>query len=107
MTGGRPMILDELAGKNYASTTQAAGLLDGADPRTVRRMCESGAIPSIRVGVRYMIPVSWLREHLGGEHAEPAPVLPDLDDLADRLADRMFARLARAFAGLPPDTGPV
>jgi hypothetical protein len=93
--------LDDLAGQNYASTSEVAALWDGADPRTVRRMAEAGEIPSIRVGVRYMIPVSWLRQQMNGSEpaAEPTAAEPDLDQLADRVADRVLARLARLFIG--------
>jgi hypothetical protein len=93
--------LDDLAGQNYASTSEVAALWDGADPRTVRRMAEAGEIPSIRVGVRYMIPVSWLRQQMNGSEpaAEPTAAEPDLDQLAERVAERLFARFARMFGG--------
>jgi excisionase family DNA binding protein len=93
------MTLDELAGKNFASTTEAAQLLDGADPRTIRRMAERGEIPSRRVGTRIMIPVAWLREYLGdlqGFAAAPAAEI-DPEQLADLVADRVMARMARIF----------
>jgi hypothetical protein len=32
------------------------------DPRTVRRSCESGQIPSIKVGVRILISTEYLRQ---------------------------------------------
>lgn len=97
------MTLDDLDGRIFASTTEVAQLLDGADTRTIRRMCEAGEIPSKRVGVQYKIPVAWLREYLGGKRtAEESG--PDLDRLAERLADRVAervtARVLGAFASL-------
>jgi len=93
--------LDDLAGQNYASTTEVAALWDDADPRTVRRMAERGEIPSIKVGVRYMIPIAWLRSQAGIAAPEPeAPAAFDLDDLADRLAGRLTTRILGAFAAL-------
>jgi hypothetical protein len=102
---GLPVILADLAGRNYASTTEVAQLWDGADPRTVRRMAEAGDIPSIRVGTRWMIPVSWLRQQVAGDipSADPDPAPLDLDQLADCVADRVFARFARLFATLIPN----
>jgi hypothetical protein len=97
------MTLDELTGKNFASTTEVAQLWDGADPRTVRRMAEREEIPSIRIGNRIMIPVAWLRRHLEGGSAPAATESsagPDPDQFADRVADRIAGRLARAFAAL-------
>jgi hypothetical protein len=100
--------LDDLTGQNYASTTEVAELWDGADPRTVRRMAERGEIPSIRVGVRYMIPVEWLRQQAGMAAPKPiATAAVDLDQLADRVAGRVVARILSSFAslvgGITPD----
>jgi hypothetical protein len=96
---GCVMTLDDLAGRNFASITEAAQLCDNADPRTIRRMAQRGDIPSIKVGVRYMIPVAWLREHLDAG-VTPEPPAVDLDQLADRVADRVAARVLGAFAAL-------
>jgi excisionase family DNA binding protein len=99
--------LDDLGlnARNYATTAEVALLLDGADPRTVRRMAEAGTIPSIRVGTRWMIPTAWLRQHLHGgvSVAIPVPAGPDLDQLADRVADRVATRILGAFAALAPN----
>ncbi len=98
------MTLDDLDGRNFATTTEVARLLDGADPRTVRRMAERGEIPCIRVGTKIMIPVAWLRQHLGGAAtAEPGPAPIDLDQLADQVAGRVFARFAGLFASAEPE----
>jgi len=42
------------------------------DQRTIRRGCESGEIPAVRVGSRWRIPVEWVREAagLGGDCAK-------------------------------------
>jgi excisionase family DNA binding protein len=96
------MTLDDLTGRNFASITEAAELWDNADPRTIRRMAQRGEIPSIKIGVRYMIPTAWLRDHLAAA-APPEPPAVDLDQLADRVADRVLLRLARSFGILMPD----
>src|SRR5260221_7278264 len=97
------MILDDLADRNYASTTEVAALWDGADPRTIRRMAEAGEIPHIKVGAQFKIPVSWLRHQMAGVErlVEPAPLV-DLDQLAERVADRVATRILGAFAALAP-----
>jgi excisionase family DNA binding protein len=87
--------LDELEGRLFADIPQAAAIL-GRDERTVRRAAAEGEIPATKVGAKYLIPVAWLREQAGEPSAAAAP-LPDLDELADRVADRVLARLARLF----------
>jgi excisionase family DNA binding protein len=58
--------LEELigSGRDFATASETASILR-CDPRTVRRSCEDGLIPGIRVGVEYRIPVAWLREQAG------------------------------------------
>jgi excisionase family DNA binding protein len=53
--------LQVLDGKLFAEVPEAAAILR-YDPRTVRRALEAGDIPGVRVGGRWRIPVSWLRE---------------------------------------------
>lgn len=49
-----------LTNRLFASVPETAELL-GVDPRTLRRAIEDGQVPSVRVGVRVLIPTSWLR----------------------------------------------
>lgn len=103
------MTLDDLDGRLFASTSEAAQLL-GSDPRTVRAMARRGEIPSSRAGTRVLIPVGWLREQAGVISAEPEAAAVDLDALADRVADRVLARFASLFRRAPADmaaAGPV
>jgi hypothetical protein len=94
------MNLDDLDGRLFASTTEAAAILDGLDPRTVRRAIAAGEIPSRRFGNKLLVPVAWLREQVSGAASQPDRSPLDLDQLADRVADRLIARLARAFGGV-------
>lgn len=103
------MTLDDLAGRLFAGVPEVAEII-GADERTIRRAIAAGEIPGHRVGTKYMIPVAWLRELAGSPAPAPAAPEPDLDQLADRVADRVLARLARTFGALVPDmtaAGPV
>lgn len=96
------MNLDELDGRLFASTTEAAAILDGLDPRTVRRAIAAGEIPGRRVGNKLLIPVAWLRAQVGGGASkEPSKTVSDLDQLADKVADRVVAKVFAAFAALP------
>ena len=97
------MNLDDLDGRLFASTTEAAAILDGLDPRTVRRAIATGEIPSRRVGNKLLVPVAWLHEQVNGAAPQPDRSPLDLDQLADRVADRVIARLARAFGGMASD----
>jgi excisionase family DNA binding protein len=92
------MTLDDLGDRLFADIPQAASIL-GRDERTVRRAAAAGEIPATKVGTKWMIRTSWLREQAGVGQLGAASAAPDLDELADRLADRMFARLAGLFAG--------
>ena len=84
--------LNDLAGQTFADVPQVARVL-GRDERTVRRGIEAGKIPGQKVGSRWVVPVSWLRQQAG----EPEPS-PDTDALADQVAARVVARLARLLA---------
>jgi hypothetical protein len=95
------MTLDDLDGRLFASTTEAAAILDGLDPRTVRRAIAAGDIPGRRVGNKLLVPVSWLREQVaGGPGGGPSDPGLDLDQLADKVADRVAAKVFGAFASL-------
>ncbi len=91
------MTLDGLGNRLFAYVPEVAQILD-QDPRTVRAAIRAGQIPATKAGHRYIVRVSWLREQAGQSvAAQAAAPGPDLDELADRLADRMFARLAQLF----------
>lgn len=92
------MTLDDLDGNLFADVPQVAEIT-GMDPRTIRRAAQAGEIPASRVGAKWMIPTAWLREQAG----TPAPTPPgvDLDDLADRVADRLFTRFAQLLGSTP------
>ncbi len=94
------MTPDDLAGKLFASTKETAAILDNADPRTIRRMIADDTIPARKNGCRYIAPVAWLREFVGTPGAAPAPAAPDYDELAERVADRVIARLGRLLAAM-------
>jgi hypothetical protein len=97
------MKLDDLGDKLFASTTETAAILDGLDPRTVRRAIAAGEIPGRRVGSKLLVPVAWLREQVIGTAPEAPPPTIDFDQLADRVADRVFTRLAQAFSAQAPE----
>src|SRR5262249_60975864 len=56
-----------------------------------------------RIGNKLLVPVVWLREQVNGAEPEPGPAPLDVDKLADRVADRLIARLALAFGSLASD----
>ena len=87
--------LDDLNGRLFASVPEVASLLR-RDERTIRRGIEAGTIPATRAGATWSIPVSWLRERAGV--AGPAAVAPDFDAMADAIADKVEARLAKMLA---------
>jgi hypothetical protein len=89
--------LDDLGDKLFASTTEAGAILGGTDPRTIRRAIAAGEIPGRRIGNKLMIPVAWLREQVLTAAPESSQPTIDLNGLADCVADRVFARIARAF----------
>ncbi len=69
----------------------------GRDERTVRKAVEAGTIPGQKFGARWSIPTAWVRQQASITEAAPAAVTPDPDALADRVADRVVARLAGLF----------
>ena len=91
------MTLDDLNGRLFADVPEAASVL-GRDERTVRRAAAAGEIPATKVGTKWMIQTAWLRQQAGIAEQAPSAQVPDLDELADRVADRVFARLAGLFA---------
>lgn len=68
------MNLDELRTSTLAALTitEAAELLR-VDPRTLRRACETGEFPSIRVSRRWVIPREKLLALLTGDASETSP----------------------------------
>ena len=95
MPPSRPMTLEDLGDKLFAYVPEVAQILC-RDQRTVRAAIRAGQIPATKTGQRYIVRVSWLREQAGQPVPAPA-AMPDLDELADRVADRVLARLARLF----------
>ena len=98
------MTLNDLDGQNFAGVPEATEIIGGCDPRTVRAEIRAGRIPATRVGTRWMVPVAWLREQvLGGTRsAQPPTPAIDVDQLADRVADRLVARFAGIFRMMAP-----
>jgi len=75
------MTLDDLRTCPDAAltVTAVAGLLH-LDARTVRRACETEQIPSLKIGVRILIPTEYLRQRFctttTDMSADPAPTGP-------------------------------
>lgn len=84
--------LGDLAGQAFCDVPVVASVL-GRDERTVRRAIEAGLIPASKIGSKWSVPVAWLRQQAGTP--EPSP---DMDELADRMAARVLAQLARLLA---------
>ena len=59
---------------------------------------ESGLIPGQKIGANWSIPVAWLRQQAGLPQPTPATAAPDPDALADKVADKVEARLAKMLA---------
>jgi excisionase family DNA binding protein len=93
------MTFDDLGDRLFADVPEVAEIT-GLDPRTIRRAAEAREIPAHKVGNKWMIPTSWLREQ-AGTPAPQVPVMPDVDQLAELVADRVFARFVRLFGGAP------
>lgn len=91
--------LNDLADRLFADVPEVASIMS-RDPRTVRAAAEAGQIPSTKVGKKYLIPTSWLREQMSQPSPAPVAQMPDLDDLADQVADRLFARFAHVFSAM-------
>lgn len=92
------IVPSDLEERLFADVPEVASLT-GMDARTVRAAAESGQIPSTKVGKKYLIPTAWIRAQMGQSAPMPA-AMPDLDGLADQVADRLFARFGRAFAAM-------
>jgi excisionase family DNA binding protein len=93
--------LDELiqAGRHFATVAETCSILE-VEERTIYAGIKNGEIPSTRVGNRHKIPVAWLRKAAAVDDtpAPAGPVIPE--QFAAAVADRVVARLARAFAEL-------
>lgn len=92
------IVPSDLEDRLFADVPEVASLT-GMDQRTVRAAAESGQIPATRVGKKYLIPTAWIRTQMGLS-TPPTAAAPDLDDLADKVADRLFARFGRLFVTL-------
>jgi len=90
--------LSDLGDRLFADVPEVASIT-GRDERTIRKAAQAGEIPATKVGTKYMIPMAWLRAQ-AGESEPAAAVQPDLDELADRVADRLLTRFGRLFAAL-------
>lgn len=59
----------DLAVRAFFTVPETAKLL-GLDERTVRKACQrdpaKGGIPATRIGVRWLVPTTWLRQQAGG-----------------------------------------
>ena len=56
--------LRRIRGRLFASTTEAAVILD-YDPRAIRKAIDAGEIPSVRVGATRRVPVAWIMSQAG------------------------------------------
>jgi excisionase family DNA binding protein len=95
------MTLDDLGDRLFAYVPEVAQIL-GRDERTVRAAIRAGDIPATKTGQRYIVRVSWLREQAGAPAVSASMAVPDLDELADRVADRVLARFADIFSMMAP-----
>jgi hypothetical protein len=89
--------LNDLAGQVFAGVPDVASIT-GRDERTIRRGIEAGRIPATRIGSKWAVPVAWLRQQAGISESSPDAAAPDPDELADRVAARVVARLAEVLA---------
>jgi hypothetical protein len=62
-------VLADLGDKLFASVPEVAVILR-SDVRSVRRSIAAGDIPSVPVGPRKLVPVTWLRKAAGLETSE-------------------------------------
>jgi excisionase family DNA binding protein len=56
-------LLVGLDSRDFFSIPEAARLF-GSDDRTVRKAVAAGAIPATRIGCKWFVPTSWLREQV-------------------------------------------
>jgi hypothetical protein len=87
---------DLAAGQLFIGVPEVASIT-GRDERTIRRAVEKAEIPGQKVGANWMIPVAWIRQQAGVAESAAAGT-PALDELADQVAARVLARLARLLA---------
>lgn len=90
------MKLEDLGDRLFASAPETAAIL-GLDARTVRADAEAGLIPARKAGVKWLVPVQWIREQ-AGISTGPAPTDVDYDRLADLVTDRVLDRFAAIFS---------
>lgn len=64
-TPTRETALERIKDKNFASTTEAALILD-ADPKTVLKAVKAGEIPAIKFGATWRVKAAWLRQAVAG-----------------------------------------
>jgi excisionase family DNA binding protein len=64
------MALNDLGDRLFANVPEASAVL-GLDQRTVRRAAAAGEIPATKVGAKWLIPLSWLREQAGAKAQRP------------------------------------
>jgi excisionase family DNA binding protein len=93
------VILDDWGGRLFVDVREAAAVL-GCDERTLRKEIREGRVPHVKTGSRYRVKVAWLRQQAG---ETPTSVSLDLDELADRVADRVTQQILGAFAALSLD----
>ena len=89
------MKLEDLGDRLFASAPEAAAIL-GCDARTIRTAAEAGKIPASKAGIKWLIPVQWLRNQTVLSIAPAAPEV-DYDRLAALVTDRLFDRFAAIF----------
>jgi hypothetical protein len=92
------MKLEDLGDRLFASAPETAAIL-GCDARTIRAEAEAGAIPARKAGVKWLIPVQWIREQ-AGISTGTASADVDYDRLADLVTDRLIGRVAAMLGGL-------
>ena len=68
-------LTDLQASKAAAFTVTDVASLLAVDERTVRRACEDGQLPSLRIGRRLLIPRLPLLAALGADESSPVPLL--------------------------------
>jgi excisionase family DNA binding protein len=90
------MKLEDLGDRLFVSVPEAA-TIRGCDARTIRKAAEAGEIPASRAGVKWLIPVQWLREQ-AGMSTSPATAEVDYDRLAELVTDRLFDRFTAIFS---------
>ena len=58
-------------GRLFATTTETAAVF-GVGPITIRAACNAGEIPGVKVGLKWFVPVAWLRKAAGLPDTEVA-----------------------------------